>query len=126
MTETIYVSIGNSDDKLSQAMWAAFVDDVDSIVRQYATTVHGQWFSLPGSRWQNACWCFEAEPEEFSIGLDAFVRDIVPVLNARGIAVQVEAVASKVALKQLAPAYQQDSIAWARVKETEYLGGSDD
>ena len=96
MTETIYVSIGNSDDKLSQAMWAAFVDDVDSIVRQYATTVHGQWFSLTNSRWQNACWCFEAEP--------------------------VEAVASKVALKQLAPAYQQDSIAWARVKETEYLG----
>lgn len=55
---TIYVSIGNSDDKLTQSQWSLFVADVNMLIRTYAETVHGQWFSAPDSRWQNACWCF--------------------------------------------------------------------
>lgn len=58
---TVYVSIGNSDDKLTQAEWAKFCSRVDVIVTGSAWAVHGRWHSLPNSRWQNACWCIVIE-----------------------------------------------------------------
>lgn len=58
---TIHVAIGNSDDRLTQAQWSAFVADVDQTIRFWATTVHGYWHSLPDAEWQNAAWAFEIE-----------------------------------------------------------------
>lgn len=91
---TTYISIGNSDDKLSQAEWAHFVSDVDGLINSYASTKHGRWMSLPDDPWQNACWCIEASDKA-----QMFLRD---------------------ALTNSARAYRQDSIAWAAA-ETEFL-----
>lgn len=54
----VYVSIGNSDDKLSQEAWSAFVEAVD---QELPLERHGVWFTLPNSRWQGACWCVEVD-----------------------------------------------------------------
>lgn len=43
----VYISIGKSDDKLPQAGWSNFVEDVDAEIRSYSRTIHGMWFSLP-------------------------------------------------------------------------------
>jgi hypothetical protein len=94
---TVYVSIGNSDDKLTQAEWCAFVAAVNSDVRSYASVVHGHWFSLPDAPWQNTCWCIEVSEKA-----QMFLRD---------------------ALKRAAKTYGQDSIAWATA-ETEFLSGA--
>jgi hypothetical protein len=60
---TVYISIGNSDDKLPQARWADFLTDMDGAIREHAIEVHGEWHSLPDAPWQNACWCVViAEP----------------------------------------------------------------
>lgn len=64
---TIYISIGNSDDNLTQAAWSRFVDRVDGLV-DFAVSegngqVHGRWFSASDSAWQNACWCVELVDE---------------------------------------------------------------
>jgi hypothetical protein len=91
---TVYISIGNSDDGLSQVEWAAYVKDVDAAVKMYSASRHGKWMSLPHSPWQNACWCVEV-----SEGATLFLRG---------------------ALATLAAAYRQESIAWA-VAETEFL-----
>ncbi len=56
---TVYISIGNSDDKLSQADWAKFVREVDAAVTGRAERIHGRWFSAPDAAFQNACWCVE-------------------------------------------------------------------
>jgi hypothetical protein len=56
---TVYVSIGNSDDKLGQAEWAAFAATVRGAVHDWAAEIHGEWVSLPWSSYQNACWCIE-------------------------------------------------------------------
>lgn len=93
----VYVSIGNSDDKLTQRQWAEFCADVDNAVDSMAHAVHGAWFSLSDSMWQNACWCFE--PDKDRIGI------------------------LKRYLAQTAKRYSQDSVAWAEVKATEFLGG---
>lgn len=94
---TVYISIGNSDDRLTQAEWSHFVADVNGVVRGYASVVHGQWFSLPDAPWQNACWCVEVSDKAAM-----FLRD---------------------ALRNSAKAYRQDSIAWAAA-ETEFLNGA--
>lgn len=94
---TVYVSIGNSDDKLTQARWSIFVADVRRVIQRHAAQLHGAWFSEPDAPWQNACWCFDAPAD----------------------AVDVEHM--KYLLGDLAEAYEQDSIAWAECPVTEFI-----
>lgn len=93
---TVYASIGNSDDKLTQARWSEFHASFASEVRDYATAVHGAWLSAPDAPWQNACMCFEVDPAD--------VADL------------------KHALATLAAEFGQESIAWAEVSRTEFIG----
>ena len=94
---TVYVSIGNSDDKLTQQEWYAFANSVDSRLRVAADPMHGAWYSLANAPWQNACWAF-----------DIAERDIVPM--------QAE-------LSRMAGHWRQDSIAWAEATTT-FLEGT--
>lgn len=57
----VFVGIGNSDNKLTQAQWSLFVGEVESVVKAHASQVHGAWFSRPDAPWQNSCWCFETD-----------------------------------------------------------------
>lgn len=61
MSTTLYISIGNSDDHLTQAEWAEYCAAVDSTLVHAATQVHGRWHSLPSDAVQNACWCIEVD-----------------------------------------------------------------
>ena len=94
MSTTVYISIGNSDDKLTQNEWAHFWTTVDRRIRSYAHVVHGSWVSEATSPWQNACWCIEVQPD-----------------HTKGL---------RIVLGQAAQAYQQDSIAWAEAT-TEFI-----
>ncbi len=90
-----YVSIGNSDDKLTQQQWYEFVTDVRVALGRYGIETHGEWFSPSESPFQNACWC-------------------VVVPHAARMALQQ-------ALARLAHAYGQDSIAYADVLFTTFI-----
>lgn len=94
-TSTVYVSIGNSDDKLTQARWAEFHDKVTTAVRGLALQIHGDWVSISTSPWQNACICFEIGHETS----ERLQRD----------------------LAELAAEYGQDAIAWAEAN-TRFIG----
>lgn len=94
---TVYVSIGNSDDKLTQADWAAFHSKVNTLLGVVASHVHGRWSSLPTAPWQNACWCIEVEPAKTA--------------------------ALRVSLAECARYWRQDSIAWAEAN-TEFIEGA--
>lgn len=91
---TVYVSIGNSDDKLTQARWSVFWEQVNSEVRGRARQVYGDWLSLPNAPYQNACIAFAVD---------------------RG-----DAAPLKKHLRDLAALYGQDSIAWAEAR-TEFI-----
>ena len=91
---TVYASIGNSDDKLTQQQWAEFHELFNTLVRAAAEHVHGDWHSVPNAPWQNACMCFEVTPEK--------------------------AERLKQVLAEAAGEFRQDSIAWA-VAETEFV-----
>lgn len=91
---TVYISIGNSDDKLPQAHWSAYAATVMGSIRRAAKVVHGEWTSLPFSSFQNACWCIEIDPDS---------ADLL-----------------KLNLASIAGDYRQESIAWA-VAETWFL-----
>jgi hypothetical protein len=99
MGKTIYISIGNSDDKLSQADWSSYVLDVDrafnSAVQFEGAWVHGRWYSRPDEPWQNACWCAEWDED---------LRHVVEALQRK--------------LASIARQYRQDSIAWAEAQTT--------
>jgi len=60
---TVYISIGNSDDKLTQAEWSQYVVEIIARVVSIGHT-HGAWFSLPHTAYQNACWCVEFDNAE--------------------------------------------------------------
>lgn len=90
----VYLSAGNSDDKLSQAEWSAYVVEVITQVASIGHT-HGAWYSLPNAPFQNACWCVE-------------FRKVSDVAEAREVATEIR------------QKYRQDSMAWA-VAETEFI-----
>ena len=92
---TAYVSIGNSDDKLTQSHWAGFISNVRTLLRRHAQAVHGEWYSAPDASYQNACFCVDFR--------DADKAEYV-----------------KMRLREFRDAYYQDSVAFA-VAETEFL-----
>ena len=96
-----YISIGNSDDKLSQMQWGKFYRKVDLLIqgyRQSGIQVHGRWVSQSTDYWQNACWCIDT---------GQITATIEGSLKAQ--------------LRDLAGQFGQDSIAWALAFETEFL-----
>lgn len=95
-TRTVYISIGNSDDKLTQVEWAEFYGMTDSLVRRWARHVHGAWLSAPDSSYQNACWCIQWLPEDTGL---------------------------KLTLARYAAEFRQDSIAWAEAT-TEFIAAA--
>ncbi len=62
--KTITIQIGNSDDKLSQSSWSAFIHRVNNTIDIYAYDVYFTGFSLPTAGWQNACWVFSITHEK--------------------------------------------------------------
>jgi hypothetical protein len=95
----VYISIGNSDDKLTQAEWSSFHNGTEGAILSLADKVHGRWLSVPSDPWQNACWCVEVE--------------------------SLKVARLKQSMRNAAALYRQDSIAWAEVLVTEFLGASD-
>jgi hypothetical protein len=91
----VYISIGNSDDKLSQRHWSDFVRDVHTAITEHAEKMHGAWFSASESPYQNACWCVEVSSDR--------------------------AGNLKTQLAVFAEFYGQDSIAYAVVHFTEFI-----
>lgn len=92
----VYISIGNSDDKLSQSEWSRFYDRTDRVVRYYVDAVHGAWASLSTAPWQNACWCIETDSTDRLVRLKDLLSDV-------------------------AGQYRQDSIAWTEAPVTEFI-----
>lgn len=93
--KSVFICIGNSDDKLTQREWACFQLDLRMVVQEHADVRHGDWHSFPDSIYQNACWCIEIREEE------------IPGLKA--------------GLSKLAGFYRQGSIAYNECTDTEFI-----
>jgi hypothetical protein len=93
----IYVSIGNSDDRLTQREWHDLILAVDAVCMS-ADEIHGAFFSAVTAPFQNACWCIRTTPA-----------------GARSLKSQLAALARQ---------FRQDAIAWAPVSRTEMLGSA--
>jgi hypothetical protein len=94
-TITVYISIDNSDDKLTQQEWSQYASAFADELGRWAVHIHGFWHSLPDSPFQNAAACVE-----IAVG---------DVESARRM------------LARLAADYRQDSIAWAVAPVTEFI-----
>jgi len=92
---TVYISIGNSDDKLRQKDWSAFVSQARAGLRQTASAIHGEWYSAPDAACQNACFCAEFTSQA---RVD-YAREL---------------------LTDTRTSFGQDSVAWA-VAQTEFI-----
>ena len=94
MKKIIYLSIGNSDDKLTQIEWSSFVVEIITRVVSIGHT-HGAWYSLPHTAYQNACWCLEFD-------------NVADLAEAREVATEIR------------KKWRQDSVAWATAS-TEFI-----
>lgn len=94
MPETIcvFVTIGNTDNKLSQLDWAEFCGKTDEVVREHALQMWGEFYALSNAPWQNACWSFDID-----------IQDVE---------------AAQADLRALAADFEQDSILWSKAENT--------
>lgn len=53
---TVYITIRNNDDRLTQTEWCHFAAYVDQALRRFCPRIHGAWTSESIAPWQNACW----------------------------------------------------------------------
>lgn len=70
----LVVSIGNSDDKLTQKEWNRFVEDVIDTLGE-AGKVHFFGGASTFAPWQNVAWVVEIEPKN----VDAAVNKIIGI-----------------------------------------------
>lgn len=59
MALTHVVSIGNSDDKLTQEQWSKFCEEVVALVKSYGKNVFFIGYTGPAQPWQSATFVFE-------------------------------------------------------------------
>ena len=83
---TVTIQIGNTDDKLGQVEWAAYVLGMKTNILPYVVQVH--FFGAPANweRWQNAAWVVEVSESN------------VPVL--------------KKSVESIRKVFRQESVAW--------------
>jgi len=93
--KTVFVQVGNSDDKLSQRLWEQLQYAVMGAVRNFAAQIYGEWFSLPTSGYQNACFGFTILPTN-----EKALRNV---------------------LQRLTTNFRQESIAWNETGTTEFI-----
>lgn len=92
---TVYISIGNSDDRLPQRRWAEFAWAMHSELEPLGRFL-GEWASDPVAPWQNACWAVRFESAE-------------------------RAQQAKALIANIGRAYQQTAVAWAAAPQTEMI-----
>lgn len=92
---TIYLGIGNSDNKLTQQEWAEFLRELYDLLHRFPHKIHGWWYSGPAEPWQNA-----------EVGFD------LPRSQHADFRAELVALRKK---------YRQESVSWAEVAEVEFL-----
>lgn len=83
---TVSMLAGNTDNKLTQQEWSAFIADLTEIIQAYASEVYFKGGPATNEPFQNFCWVFEADS----------VTSIQ--IQSRVTVIRVQ--------------YQQDSVAW--------------
>jgi hypothetical protein len=98
VSTTVFVQIGNTDNKLTQQEWSHFVSDTRLAIRGWAREVHFDGGSDGDAPWQNHCWAAEFTSSK----IEALLRGELRVLAQR---------------------YRQDSIAWSEAEITDFIHG---
>ena len=62
--KTVTIQIGNSDNKLSQAAWAAFIILINQAINKFSPEIHFHGGSNFNESWQNCAWVFDLSPEQ--------------------------------------------------------------
>lgn len=58
---TVFVSIGNVEDRLVQRQWSAFHAEVSEMLARAGAAFQGEWHSAPTAQWQTAAWCVDVK-----------------------------------------------------------------
>lgn len=93
---TVFITIGNVDDKLTARGWAQMHDEVAKTIELAGGIFQGEWFSSPISRRQSACWCVDIQP-----GITTRLKGELGALGA---------------------SYGRGMVAWSEVTESRRLG----
>lgn len=73
--ENAVISIGNSDNKLTQQRWSNFVEECAAVVAVYAKQIHFFGGSSTFDSWQNVAWIIEIEKDD-EYGLRHDLEDV--------------------------------------------------
>jgi hypothetical protein len=105
----VYLTAGNSDDRLTQCQWAGLIAEMRELLQpeepgpylpEYEFQVVFEGFAAPHGEWQNACWAVLLPRFPDTDGAVAWLRRQVAALATR---------------------YGQDSISWVQADHTDFL-----
>jgi len=121
MALNTYISIGNSNDRLSQREWASFIADVKQLIELRSDAgilqIHGTWYSGPDQPQQNANWCVEILPPTWYAKTEPTASLVSSHIAARERRRQLDMHERRIALQEelatLCRRYRQDTFAWA-------------
>lgn len=60
----VVISIGNSDNKLTQIEWSDFVGEIRTAIEQVNATVHFFGGASTWEQWQNVAWVIDVKPKD--------------------------------------------------------------
>jgi len=85
MEKTICLQIGNTDNKLTQQEWAAFVNKIHDAVVRWCNEIYFSAPSVGWADWQNAAWIFSCNEANMKY-LQADVTDARKEFNQDSVA----------------------------------------
>lgn len=86
---TAYITIGNSDDKLSQNLWHLYCRKTEGLVKLYAQQVFIAGYSLSNAKHQNAIFGFAITRRGLDDGLVPTLREVARTYKQDSIALVV-------------------------------------
>lgn len=85
---TVVISIGNSDDKLTQKQWSEFVMTVEKLLRRTRSQIHFSGGPSNSAPWQNWCWVVNLDGGNLEM-LRLHLKDICSKYKQESIALTV-------------------------------------
>jgi len=98
----VWISVSNSDDRLSSILWAEYIKEVDKVISHHVFETHAAMVhSLPTSHSMDCHWCVDLGKGTFM--QSNLVRELTKV----------------------AKVFRQDKIVWYECKATHHILGVD-
>lgn len=86
---TLYITIGNTDNKLDQQTWHTFTQHLYKLMLLHCHTIHGEFYTQSNTPYQTCCMSGELYNEYNSGDVEKAVSELAKNFNQDSIAMSI-------------------------------------